>query len=239
MDKVDRNKKRSGRHKWRMQNEPEYAEKVREYARLYAIRRRQDPATKATETKAQAQYRAKKRKDPAWLAKKNEETKEWQRQNADKVNTKNAQWRSNNPEKSKAYNKKAKEKILSTPKGKLDAAISHSVRQSISSGTKRGRRTFDLLGYTLEDLVKRIESQFSPGMSWANHGEWHIDHKIPLSAHNYQTPDDIDFKKAWALSNLQPLWARDNLSKGPRLNAPFQPSLALAVNDNKPREIAA
>jgi 5-methylcytosine-specific restriction endonuclease McrA len=64
-------------------------------------------------------------------------------------------------------------------------------------------------------------------MSFDNYGEWHVDHKIPLSAHNYETPDDEDFKRAWALKNLQPMWGPENISKGAKLDKEFQPSLAL------------
>ncbi|OKP79784.1 hypothetical protein BTE77_06750 [Ensifer adhaerens] len=62
-----------------------------------------------------------------------------------------------------------------------------------------------------------LEAQFTDGMTWDNYGEWHVDHIIPLAAHNYETTDDIDFKRAWAMSNLQPLWAIDNHRKRDRI----------------------
>jgi len=55
---------------------------------------------------------------------------------------------------------------------------------------------------------------------------WQVDHIIPLAAHNFISSGGIDFKRAWALKNLQPLWAYDNQSKGCSLDKPFQPSLA-------------
>lgn len=58
-------------------------------------------------------------------------------------------------------------------------------------------------------------------------GKIHIDHKIPLSAHNFTKPEHSDFKKAWALKNLQPMWAIDNMKKGAKLKKHFQPSLLL------------
>lgn len=69
-----------------------------------------------------------------------------------------------------------------------------------------------LLGYSHEDFIERIESQFSIGMSWGNRGEWHVDHIKPIAAFNKEGVKDI--KIINALSNLQPLWAKDNLSKG-------------------------
>ncbi|QKC99192.1 HNH endonuclease [Mesorhizobium sp. NZP2298] len=123
-------------------------------------------------------------------------------------------------------------KKTSTPRGKIESNFRARIFQTIKRGSKgSGGHTFDILGYTSEDLRVHIERQFEPWMTWENyrHDTWHIDHIIPLSAFNYETPYDIDFKKAWALSNLRPLAANDNMKKGDRLLSPFQPSLALAV----------
>jgi len=95
-------------------------------------------------------------------------------------------------------------------------------------GSKNGRRWESLVDFTLDQLMKHLAKKFKPGMTWENRGEWHIDHKIPLSAFNFETPDDLDFRRAWALKNLQPLWAIDNLKKGAHLSKPFQPSLLLS-----------
>jgi len=61
--------------------------------------------------------------------------------------------------------------------------------------------------------MTHLEGLFKPGMSWANHGAWHIDHIRPRSAFTYSSPTDRDFADCWALSNLQPLWAEENLRK--------------------------
>ena len=58
---------------------------------------------------------------------------------------------------------------------------------------------------------KYIEKKFKPGMTWLNHGKWHLDHRIALSKFNPKSLEDI--KKANHYSNLQPLWASENLSK--------------------------
>ena len=61
-----------------------------------------------------------------------------------------------------------------------------------------------------------IESQFKDGMTWDNYGKngWHIDHIIPKSLFQFKSSEDDEFKQCWALCNLQPMWAFDNLSKG-------------------------
>lgn len=138
------------------------------------------------------------------------------------------QWIKNNPEKYRQIQKRNKSKILNTPKGRLNSRISSLMNKSIKGG-KQGSRWESLAGYTINDLKKHLEKHFLPGMSWGNIGKWHIDHIIPRSAYNYKSTNDIDFKRCWALNNLQPLWAEDNQKKKDILNHPFQPSLTIAV----------
>jgi len=78
---------------------------------------------------------------------------------------------------------------------------------------KAGRSWKTFVDYSLEELMSHLERQFLPGMTWENKGEWHIDHIIPRSSFEYESPDDPEFKQAWALTNLRPLWAIDNIRK--------------------------
>lgn len=161
------------------------------------------------------------------------------RANPSKTKERHKVWSRNNPDKLKMQRARAHKKRVSTPGGRLSLQIKNGMTRGLKFGGKQGRRTFDILGYSFEELMSHLERQFQPGMTWENYGEWHVDHKTPLSAHNYETIDDIDFKRAWALSNLQPLWGLDNKRKHAKLSQPFQPSLPLAVNDNKPQELAS
>ena len=79
-----------------------------------------------------------------------------------------------------------------------------------------GRHWEGLVDYTLDDLIQHLEKQFQVGMNWANHGRygWHIDHIKPKASFSFTSSDDIEFRQCWALDNLQPLWAEDNLRKG-------------------------
>ena len=63
-----------------------------------------------------------------------------------------------------------------------------------------------------ENLRAYFESKFIAGMSWDNYGKWHIDHIVPLSSFNLLDPEQV--KVACHYTNLQPLWAKDNLKKG-------------------------
>jgi len=104
---------------------------------------------------------------------------------------------------------------LKDPHLKLHSVISHSIRISIKD--KKRRRWETLVGYSLEQLIDHLERQFTRGMRWENHGRgdgcWHIDHIVPRAAFRYETADDPDFKACWALTNLRPLWQKENISK--------------------------
>lgn len=72
--------------------------------------------------------------------------------------------------------------------------------------------THRLLGYDTKQFQRYIENLFDEGMSWNNHGEWHIDHIKPVDAFIKEGINDV--KIINALANLRPLWAFANLSKG-------------------------
>lgn len=95
--------------------------------------------------------------------------------------------------------------------------IGKGLRDSLNSRHGRlakNNTTFELLPYTKEELIQHLESQFTDGMSWDNMSEWHIDHIRPVASFNFDSVEHPDFKKCWALNNLQPLWAADNIRKG-------------------------
>jgi hypothetical protein len=122
------------------------------------------------------------------------------------------------------YRERQKRKI--NFKFRLNCRISAVIRRSLK-GEKAGRHWEYLVGYTLNDLRKHLEKHFVEGMTWENQGNWHIDHKIPKSAFNFTKPEHKDFKNCWALKNLQPMWAKDNILKSSKIKKHFQPSLLL------------
>jgi hypothetical protein len=126
----------------------------------------------------------------------------------------------------KVWRKKVREKQMKDPMKKLHRNISSHVYLSIKNN-KNNKSVFSLFEYSLKELMQHLQKLFKPGMTWANYGNWHIDHKIPVSVFNFTRPEDIDFKRCWALDNLQPMWAKENISKGASLREPFQPSLLL------------
>jgi hypothetical protein len=135
-------------------------------------------------------------------------------------------WAKNNPDKVRANSKLKWARSKKDPMKKLNRHMSYGIWLSLH-GTKKHRHWEDLVDYTVDELKIHLEKKFQNGMTWENIGSWHIDHKIPISVHNFTSSDNIDFKKCWALKNLQPLWAKDNLEKWAHIEKPFQPSLAL------------
>ncbi len=113
------------------------------------------------------------------------------------------------------------------PRFRLSSCISKAIHRTIHGSKKKHWE--DIVGFTFEEFRNHLESQFQPGMNWGNYGEWHIDHKIPVSVFNFDKPEHIDFQRCWALDNLSPLWAKDNMSKGAKIEKPFQPMLKLAI----------
>jgi hypothetical protein len=88
--------------------------------------------------------------------------------------------------------------------------IGNKLRQNI----KKGKNVFDtFLGYSTNDLAEHLEKKFTEDMNWQNFfdGDIHIDHIKPKSL--FDLHNDKQIRKCWSLENLQPLWAKDNLTK--------------------------
>lgn len=95
-----------------------------------------------------------------------------------------------------------------------------SLRARLSNtlnGANKADTTKNLLGCTTEELKAHLESQFTDGMSWDNYGThgWHIDHIIPCSSFDMLDPDQQ--RECFHYTNLQPLWAEDNLRKSDKI----------------------
>lgn len=101
------------------------------------------------------------------------------------------------------------------PMARLNASMRNSIYSSLT-GRKNGHRWTEIVGYDISKLKRHLESKFSPGMTWENYGKWHIDHIQPVASFNFDSYNHPEFKKCWALSNLQPLWAIDNMRKHTR-----------------------
>ena len=129
------------------------------------------------------------------------------------------------PEKSKEYMLRYKAK---DPNRFARLARENQERRRIDPSyrlmSNMGRRVRDMikgksgstrhLPYSSDEIISHLEKQFLSGMTWSNYGTyWHIDHIVPVSSFEADSPESEDFKSCWALSNLRPLPAFDNQSK--------------------------
>lgn len=135
--------------------------------------------------------------------------KNYRENNSEKVNNWKKNYREKNPEKVKETNKKSKEKQRKEkPHIKACSGMLHTVLRRFNK--KKEGLSIDILGYSALDLKNHMISLFTEGMSWNNHGEWHIDHIKPVSSFDRETPMNI----VNALSNLQPLWSTSRTING-------------------------
>ena len=121
--------------------------------------------------------------------------------------------RHSHPDYATQRNKRDKKRWYSDPQFRVNSLVSRGMRRALD-GTKKGLHWEKIVPYTVEELMTHLEDQFDNNMSWDNYGKyWHIDHIIPVCCFDFTTPDCREFRQCWALSNLRPLKAEDNISK--------------------------
>lgn len=153
--------------------------------------------------------------------------------NHDRLREYHARWRAGNSdyqETRRAYNRKFQREKRATDMQfamvkRLRDRLACVLRTKDARAYKAGS-VLSLMGCSKAQLVAHIESQFLPGMSWENRSEWHIDHIIPCS--HFDMADPEQQRIAFHYTNLRPLWATANISKGDRFE-PTQACLPLAV----------
>lgn len=140
-----------------------------------------------------------------------EKTKQYYHKNREKILNYAEQYRIKN--KTKINNRQAnyrKKRYACDPLFKLMSTCRSRISQALKRQSyKKTKSSYDLLGCSWLELRIYLENQFTVGMSWENYGEWHVDHIVPLcSASNEQ-----EILALFHYTNLQPLWAVDNLKK--------------------------
>ncbi len=114
------------------------------------------------------------------------------------------EWRRQNPDKERA--------IRSKPISRIKCHLRGRIRELVVLGrAARGLSKSKLVGCTAPELTAHLEAQFVSGMTWDNYGKWHIDHIRPLASFNLLDVDELSTSCHY--TNLQPLWAEDNLKK--------------------------
>lgn len=158
-------------------------------------------------------YIAKKRKeDPEYAKKQREVAKKYYYENKEKVAQYQKETRTN--EYSRDYMKKRRKDPFWRITDALRARVYTAMKRK--KGVK-SKTTLSLLGVkNFQEVINHLVCQFKEGMTLDNYGEWHIDHIIPCSAFNLL--DVAEQKKCFHYTNLQPLWAKENISKGNKID---------------------
>lgn len=145
--------------------------------------------------------------------------KKWRENNKESLKEYHTQWREDNREHVNEYARNyERERRSNDPKYRLGVRTRTAVYTCLKeANVAKYRSTFDILDYTLEELMSHLESLFTDGMTWDNYGEWHVDHIIPMCSFEFKSVECEGFKECWSLDNLQPLWGVDNLEKGSKI----------------------
>ncbi len=110
---------------------------------------------------------------------------------------------------------KRKERYWNDPTYRIRVVLSRRLGMALKNNYKAAK-TMALAGATAEIVRAHIESLFQEGMSWANYGQWHIDHVIPFAA--FDMSQESHQRQVCHYTNLQPLWAKDNLRKSSKIS---------------------
>lgn len=121
----------------------------------------------------------------------------------------------NNPEKIREkYRKKMARLRASNLRLRLAGVLRNRISNAIrAKGLIKSKKTVELLGCDVPAFMSHIEGRFKEGMSWSNYGDWHIDHVVPLAS----ASSESEMVRLFHVSNLQPLWASENMAKGASL----------------------
>lgn len=135
-------------------------------------------------------YNKKYRQTEEFKASRRESAKKWHRKNAKKIY--------------KQRRERPYEQLASVVRARIYDVLKHGYKSD---------RTEKLIGCSIKELKVYIEKQFKDGMTWDNYGfyGWHLDHILPLSSFDLTKAEEQ--KKAFHYTNIQPLWAKDNLRK--------------------------
>jgi len=156
--------------------------------------------------------------------------KTWRKQNPAKVKKLLKKWRENHKEKIQKYREDNKEyfriyrklnnkSILNYFHKRYNSDINFRLKNVLRSrlyqalsGNRKNSKMIELLNCSIEKLKNHLQSQFVKGMTWDNYGKWHIDHIKPCAKFDLSKAEEQ--QKCFHYTNLQPLWAIDNIKKG-------------------------
>lgn len=187
------------------QKRPEVIKRCKDYQREYhkeywernGVKERQKELQNRPETKIRRKEMAKKYENKPEVIKYRKEYK-------------------NRPEIRERRNNRRNKRYKEDLNYKLSMGLRIRLNSAVKGNYKAGSAVHDL-GCTIAELKIHLEKQFKPGMTWDNHilFGWHIDHRSALST--FDLTNREQFLKACHYTNLQPMWWKENISKGKKL----------------------
>jgi hypothetical protein len=142
--------------------------------------------------------------------------KEYRKNNSEWYRDYNKQYYLENTDKIKSSAKKSLQKRMNEDEGFLILQRCRKRAYDALKGYVKSARTRQLLGCSADTLREHIEQQFENGMTWGNYGKWHVDHIMPCALFDFTKKEDQ--QKCFHCTNLQPLWASENLSKSDKVD---------------------
>ena len=147
----------------------------------------------------------------------------------EKVNARNAVWaienRAWNLKRKRKYNREHKDDLLEYVRQRRKTDVDFRLRCVLRcrlrlalKGLTKSARTMELLGCSTEELKRHLESGWKQDMNWGNYGGkngWQIDHIVPCASFDLSKPEEQ--KRCFHYTNLQPLWAEENMIKGAKV----------------------
>ena len=158
----------------------------------------------------------------------NARAKKWKQNNREKYNARQRKYKQNNPEKRRASQRKYtqspenkkkrnarhRERIKTDPQYRLARNLRRRLNHVLKGKTKSAG-TMKLLGCSTMHLMDYLSMRLQPGMTWENQRTWHIDHMMPCASFDLEDPEQQ--RRCFHYTNLQPMWASENISKGDKI----------------------
>lgn len=148
--------------------------------------------------------------------------KEYERRNSDQIREYKREWTKRNRGRLTQMSRERARELMKDPLYRLKRNLRTRLHHALA-GHHKTDRTMNLVGCSLTELMQHIEAKFQSGMTWENYGKWHIDHIKPCAA--FDLSNIVDQRECFHYTNLQPLWAEDNLRK----QATYDPSVPIST----------
>ena len=146
-----------------------------------------------------------------WFQKNPNYKKDYETKNQDKIKEYSKNYRLENKNKRNSYNSIWRRKNKGSPNSIWETVRSRFNNWLRNKNYKKRSEMSMIIGCSPKELKKHIQKKFKKGMTWKNHGDWHIDHIKPLA--QFDPYNDKEIIKAFRFTNMQPLWKLENLRK--------------------------